>query len=610
MLRAASKSLARYSTLRRRPVCLNGLRLYSLDSSNHTPETTSTAAQDVQEPGPSNATPAHSNEEHSLTQSGKKTRRIKKLKSKRPPIQEQITSGGSFTQIQMESTSSEPTLDDLLALKPATLPDAAKFGYPERYKKVYDKTLRTINRAFTEDQIHGFLTELNPGTQSLPRTKAASISFLVQNNWNMPAPQGVSPKDRKPKTEEIILNPERLVVLLGKNGGGLRTLSTQLKVKIRPLPEKFGIEVTGRPEQISAVRLHLNQLRRTFRFKAAFAPTYCKRSPRGLVLMSDRKMLKSLAAELDTSSESYAAFPFLSSQTLPWTAGQSTVRVWTGEGTQQTIKSVLLDGLPPLPKGHFRRIEARTGHVLTSNRQSTGLFPATPASLSPLTPFKKLLDQDKRTFVHSTSPSEIGSTSSQRTYRLVYQAGLSPMKGEGPPSKPSLRSQLVVEFIQRDDNAVAVKSRLGTLSRVDLACPDRALDMSFTAFDYKVLLLEDIPQSLKRFAGKLPESYEKLGEIPRPDGLSSVVLGNTTYYLQSSSLVQVDTSVHEGDSKEFTERTTDLDSRITTATTLCVGVDTDAGWKTFVEQCKKAVTRPFYRPQAKFVPYRPSLVDE
>ncbi|KIO22438.1 hypothetical protein M407DRAFT_28020 [Tulasnella calospora MUT 4182] len=682
MLRAASKSLARYSTIRRRPVYLNGLRLYSVDSSNHTPE--AITSEDTQEPGPSDAAPPNSNDENSLTQSGKKTRRTRKLKPTGPPIQEQIISGSSFTQIQMESTSSEPTLDDLLALKPATLPDATRFGYPERYKKIYDKTLRIINRSFTEDQIHTFLAQLNPEIQSLPRTKSASISFLVQNNWNMSPPQGVSPKDRKPKPEEIILNPERLVVLLGKNGEGLRALATQLKVKIRPLPKRFGIEVTGRPEQITAVRSHLNQLRRrtTRRSvdlplqsgvrhdllqeiskrsgayvqlegaekievsadsvakhqraarlinRACFDEADAKQIP---LLINSNASLSPSAAEPDASAESYAAFPFLPSQTLPWTAGQpafrvrrvggllstaeesnssdSSLQVWSGEGTQQNIKSVLLDGLPPLPKGYIRRIEGRTGHVLTSNRQSTGLFPPAPASENSLISFKEMVDQDTRTFVHSTSPSEIRSTSSQPKYRLVYQGGLSPMKIEGPPSIPRLRSQFVVEFTQPDGNAIAMKSRLGTLSRVDLACPDRALDMSFTAFDYKVLLLEDVPQSLKRFARKLPESFEKPEEIPPPDGLSSIVLGDTTYYLQSSSLVQVDTSVHEGDSREFTERTTDLDSRVTTASTLvkCVGLDTDAGWKTFVEQCNRAVTRPFYRPQAKFVPYRPTLVDE
>ncbi|KAG8902396.1 hypothetical protein FRC01_009593 [Tulasnella sp. 417] len=685
MLRAASKSLARYSTIKRCPTHLNGLRLYSLDPSNHIPEPINGEA--IQEPGPSNAAPPTPNDQIAETQSGKRTRRTKKLKSAGPPVQEQIISGSSFTQIQMESASSQPTLDDLLALKPSTLPDAARFDYIERYKKIYDKTLRRINRSFTDDQIHGFLSELNPETQSLPRTKAASISFLLQNNWNMSPPQGVSPKDRKPKTEEIILNPERLVILLGKNGEGLRTLATRLKVKIRPLPKQFGIEVTGRPEQISAVRSHLLQLRRktTRRFvdlplqsgvrpdllqeiskrsgayvqtegaekievsadsvakhqsaarlinRACFDDADAKHAP--LLISSSSSSSASLsspAAEPDASAESYAAFPFLPSQTLPWTAGQSAFRVrrvggllstaeldssdsglqvWSGEGTQQNIKSTLLDGLPPLPKGYIRRIEGRTGHVLISNKQRTGLFPASPASASPLTSYKEMLDQDTRTFVPSTSPSENGSTSSQRKYRLVYQGGISPMKGERPPSKPSLRSQLVVEFIQRDGLPVAVKCRLGALSRVDLACPDRALDMLFTAFDHKVLLLEDVPQNLKKFAKKLAESFEEPNEIPLPDGLSSIKLGNGIYYLQSSSLVQVETSLQEDGSKEFTERSTDLDSRVTTATTLmkCVGLDTDAGWKTFMEQCNRAVTRPFYRPQAKFVPWRPTLVDE
>ncbi|KAG8950337.1 hypothetical protein FRC04_007779 [Tulasnella sp. 424] len=659
MLRTASRPLARYSTIRRRPAHIAGTRLYSLDSSHHVTEGIKT--EGTPEPGPSNEPSPNSNDEVSSTTSAKKSRRVKKLKPKGLPIQEQIISGSSFTQIRMESAASEPTLEDLLALKPANLPDTTKFDYPERYRKLYEKTSRIINRSFTEDQIYGFLKELDPKIQSLPRTKAASISFLINNHWNMHPPQAAPLKDRKPRTEEIILNPERLVVLLGKNGGGLRALATQLKVKIRPLPKQFGIEVTGRPEQISAVRSHLNQIRRKTIQRSVKLPLQHGVRPELLQEISKRSgayvqaegaekievsadsvakyqsaarlinracfdeadakqvpLLVNLntsipppAAEPVASTESYAAFPFLSSQALPWTAGHSAIRVrrvggllsttesndsdwssqvWSLDGTQENVKSVLLDNLPPRPKGYIRSLRARTGHVLTSTRQSLGLSPLTPASTSPLAPFNEILDQDTRTFVHFSSPTEIGPVKSQRKYRLVYQGGLSPVEGGALPSKSDLRSQVVVDFTQ--------------------PCPDRALDMSFTAFDHKVLLLEDVPQILKKFAKKLPESFEKLDEIPLPDGLSSIVLNDSTYYLQSSSLVQVNTSSHGNDSEALVEFITDLDSRSVTTTTLCVGLNTDAGWTTFMEECKKALARPFYRPQAKFVPYRPALVDE
>lgn len=200
MLRAAARPLARYSTIRRRPAHLAGTRLYSLDSSHQVTDH-GINTEVTPEPGPSNAPSPNSNDEVSSATSGKKSRRAKKLKPKGLPIQEKISSGSSFTQIQMESTASEPTLDDLLALKPAKLPDTTKFDYPERYRKLYEKASRIINRSFTEDQIHGFLKELDPEIQSLPRTKAASTSFLLHNHWNMPPPQDAPLKDRKPRTE-------------------------------------------------------------------------------------------------------------------------------------------------------------------------------------------------------------------------------------------------------------------------------------------------------------------------------------------------------------------------------------------------------------------------
>ncbi|KAG8990680.1 hypothetical protein FRB90_001665 [Tulasnella sp. 427] len=673
MLRVASKPLTRYSTISRTSAHLSRLRLYSTDASS--PVLDAPKPEDVPEPGPSNVTEPDSIDRALANEPVKKAAKKKNLN-----IQERIASGSSFTQIQMESASAEPTVDDLLALKPARLPDPSRFDYPERYKKIYDKTSRTINRSFTEDQIHLFLRELDPKVQSTPRTKRAAIAFLLGTHWGMPTPKGLSAKDKKPVTEEIILNPERLVILLGKNGEGLRALATQFKVKVRPLPKKFGIEVTGRPDQVSAVRSRLNQTRRKIAKRSIDLPlpktvrpelyqeiskrsgAYVQPDGDGKVSISADSIAKhesaarliyracfddidgkqaplliesnfgdsSPTSEPNSSADSYAAFPFLPSQTLPWNAGHSVSRVRKVGGLlrgidQKTaasdietffgdnVKSGLFDNLSSLPQGYIRRIEARTGHVLTSIRQNQSLLQASEAHVDPSSCFKSVLDGRSRTFVYSTSPTEIGSGNPQRKYRLVYQCGLSPTDGEGIPSKPTIRSQLIVDFVQvGGGRPPVVECRSGSFSRVDLACPDRALDISFTAFDHKVVLIDEIPQLIKKFARRLPESFSKVDEILLPDGLSSITFNGSSFYLQSSHLVELHRSTLQsssGASKGAIEVLTDLDSKTTTTTTVCMGSDTDAGWKKFMQQCGEAVAQPFYRPQANFVPYRPTLID-
>lgn len=200
MLRAASKPLARYSTLGRCSSRLNALRFYIVETPSPSTEAVKPVAEASEQPIPSGSTTPSKNASRKPKRSSKKKAESKEPKSEYVPVGQRVAAGRSLMQINMEKTRSAPTLKDIMDLKPAVLPDPSRANYPDRYRRKYDKLRRAVDRAFTEKQIRRFLKELDPTNQSLPITKSDSIVFLFKNHWDMPPPQP-STKERPLPTQ-------------------------------------------------------------------------------------------------------------------------------------------------------------------------------------------------------------------------------------------------------------------------------------------------------------------------------------------------------------------------------------------------------------------------
>ncbi|KAG8905610.1 hypothetical protein FRB99_008555 [Tulasnella sp. 403] len=290
-------------------------------------------------------------------------------------------------------------------------------------------------------------------------------------------------------------------------------------------------------------------------------------------------------------------------------------------GNGVNLKSMLLDPLPEVKLGYKRIVSAQTGHILTSAAPTGNQMNFLPpiAGANPLVPLAKSVVQAKdglgsRTFVGSAPPSITQGesfTPSSLFTRLVYRARPVLAKiSEIGPKTPVAQQTLVFEVEHENTSASGerpstpiMRCYMGTETRVDVALPDRPLDLSFKAFDSIEILSASIPKRLKEYARRLAQDKET-GVINDP--LDSFTYGTHQFYLDQSVMVE-----HSVSDTRIIEVTTDIDSQVKSSSCLieCTDVAVDESWRSFLRKCDHISSQPYHRPQAKFIPHVTTILD-
>ncbi|KAG8967028.1 hypothetical protein FRC03_010875 [Tulasnella sp. 419] len=337
---------------------------------------------------------------------------------------------------EIESISSKPTTLDLIKLRPSTVPMNLV-----KYRDIYSRTYKSIDRTFDRAQIIELGTQLYPLLQS-SLSKERTIRELMEYAWGM-AP----PKERKGAEvamKDIPISQSQLFLLLGKDGSQLNQLMERFKVQIAPRRSPLALSVRGFPKDIENVAQFLKKLKSSS-ISASFQPllkiglspdlrqsiskvadAYFETLANGMLRVttnSPEKVAKArrlaLRATFDelqrfqtrflipssdspTDSPSIAMYPFLPIETPSWTQGDASVfRIrkignwFLASNTHVGAPSITPESLKHLreilnkwplnkSKGLTRSITARTGHILVPSDDSAVSLTLIPPLQGPI----------------------------------------------------------------------------------------------------------------------------------------------------------------------------------------------------------------------------------
>ncbi|KAG9005278.1 hypothetical protein FRB93_009832 [Tulasnella sp. JGI-2019a] len=361
------------------------------------------------------------------------------------------------------------------------------------------------------------------------------------------------------------------------------------------------------------------------------------------------------ASELDRSPA--ALYPYLSSEPLPWTLGRSSAfRVRRLGGWQKIdsessneeggnpipsqfgsfvsvdekpfdLKDALLGPLPPLPQGHTRSVSAQTGHLVfpSTSSERTTFTPLVPGAHSTTDLMQRLTTSSEglssRVFVRSCpapSDEQYEINNGTLTWRLKYRSRPRGLNHDTHPSHAISQKTLVAEYRPaihapgETFTSIELHCWIGDETRVDVAFPERPLDMSYYAFDHVAIGWSDIPQRLKGCASMIEKSGRMDASNLLPlKGLNSVVWNGTEFFLDRCESVQSQSppeSQSEGSRVTImTEICDDLDSKVKTSchvvTSTGLGSTSADSWTRFMHGCHEVSSRPYARPQARRNPF-------
>ncbi|KAG8879938.1 hypothetical protein FRB97_001292 [Tulasnella sp. 331] len=351
-------------------------------------------------------------------------------------------------------------------------------------------------------------------------------------------------------------------------------------------------------------------------------------------------LVHSPPSESDRASS--ALYPYLSSEPLPWTLGRSSVfrvrRVggwqkldsqnssttqeacasslsgfgkFTTSGDKELhLKDVLLGPLPPLPPSHKRSVSARTGHIVfprVGSSERTTFTPVIPGAHATTQLIQRLTEEEEcgpRSFIRrSFHFPNVQQAVPQNTLVVEY-------------TLPARVAQRTSES-ESGSTSVELRCWIGDETRVDVAFPERPLDMLFTAYDHVEISSNDIPPRLKRSMSILEQTVRKGGSNLLPlSGVALITWNDAEFHLDRCESVQSQppsmasgiTSANELSMvTTVTEVCEDLDSRVKTSCTVITSTDIDnastVGWAAFMQECDDASSRPYARPQARRNPF-------
>jgi hypothetical protein len=93
---------------------------------------------------------------------------------------------------ELDTSHSTPTLDEVLNLKPTGLVNPVGPG-SRNYAEEYEVAVKKVLRAFSSQQIRGFLNILKFNDR-LPTTRRGMVQILLQRAWDWPSPHELQDK--------------------------------------------------------------------------------------------------------------------------------------------------------------------------------------------------------------------------------------------------------------------------------------------------------------------------------------------------------------------------------------------------------------------------------
>ncbi|KAJ3853807.1 hypothetical protein EV368DRAFT_81215 [Lentinula lateritia] len=582
-------------------------------------------------------------------------------------------------------TGNTVTLADITRLRPNVHSDPETPEYEEEYNALIDR----LCRSFSKKQLYSFVKMLEIEGSRKGSAKRYSAVQIVEDGWNWPSLAKV--KARKRDWSEVLSQyGANLHALSNKynihigfttrplslNAEGLRGALKQLEKHITFIKEDIVEEYYGLSfeKPIPAELLH-----RISRLSGAFTETfgegqirisYRKSDPRAAFIA--KRLLTHVLCDLETVTgssilvhippeapkstpvplamfpSSYALYPFLSTQSLPWNVNASgafrarKVAEWIGinpmedvqksgglelgrgqvldmEGNTADLRQKLFLHLPEPSGSNSRVVSASFGHVLLTPPPSShasfipplqGSWPLSNLSrwirerhigrlFTPFLPVPVLqLTPQKQQLLHRLLyEAHLSGNTQQSTHIIEFEMFL-PLPTIDPNGIPALvRSDLDSRHEQSSIYTTGpTYSRLDHICRignqfiVDLMLPDRPMDIRFSVFDSSVLPQTHWPTELQKYFEDLSLFFSD-GEsnASPPNAPVTMFLNNVEYRLRSSVSVrqtQADTHTPQSENSIPAINESILDLEVDDKSTInCHAPSTDEDWRTFLKGC-------------------------
>ncbi|KZT75163.1 hypothetical protein DAEQUDRAFT_23709 [Daedalea quercina L-15889] len=600
-----------------------------------------------------NGTTAHSSTSQA---SGKHAGELRPSASSRPQTKSAFPKGVEEHLASVAAAGLEPTQSDLDKCRP---PNHANPDHP-KYVSDYNAVVDTLCRCFSRAQLRKFIMNWDRNSP-LAGTKYKKIDYaesIVEKLWGWPSLKEMerAKRDRtEVATRSFPVKASEMFLIMGKDGADLLEMSRTYQVHVSLSTDPFALSVEGVrgalkkvAERIDSIKESITEAVFPLPIKAPVRPYMLQRISRltGALLenlgsqgtvriyaktqrsLETAKRLATRAShefQLNVSRErlayqpsltaagsvpaalfpsTYALYPFLSPQPLPWTMSSGgafrmrRVGAWFnagGEDLQATggltggrgrlltrskdpvdLQEVLMRDLPSLSDSQLacrRVVKASTGHVLltpSSPGQRISLVPPFPGNHA----FKELLKwmnkRGARTGFVPSLPAPLVNSSPSRekvVHRVLYRAVQPrPTEDQHHVSKNKFLSFEVVLVQPRtdadsfdsslhlsDDDPVDEEPAIpalysdaecytGVENEVDVMLPDRPMDVQFIAQSLTLITPDKHPPELRMYTTNLRTYLTDVHAGDRqPDPPLTFNFGGDTWIMHSSASVRQST---------------------------------------------------------------------